>query len=188
MTARSARVLRGGFLAAVGLLAAGGASVSFQHGNLARELAGASFIERGRIGADEWRNVLNRAGRLEVRRLCAEAARLGVLDRQVSGLADAWAAVVEAGTRLPQAARVYLDVPSSVIYYDATTLWYPRRVDVGRTDAVIKDDETLRAAHEPIGPGRYAEIRGRGYTHLVRAEGNRLVVVDLRAIDGADRR
>lgn len=180
MSAKTAARQRAAFLLCVGALAVGSTRAFIDYGRLARDLAGGTFVERGRIGADEWRSVLNRAGRLEVRRACREAARLGILDRQVSGLSEAWVAVVETADLLPADARVYLNVPSAVVYFYATTLWYPRRVDLGRSGAIIKDDETLRAAFEAIDPGRYAELRDRGYTHLVTVARDRLVVVDLR--------
>jgi len=152
----------------------------FDYGHLATALWGGSFVERGMLGADEWRNFLNRSARLEMQRSYREARALGVSDQQVSGLALAWSWTAQIGDRLPPEARVYLNVPNSVLYFFGTTMWYPRKVAVGPSGALVRDDETLQAAAESMDPDRFHQLQERGYTHVVTMRDNRLVVVDLR--------
>ena len=149
------------------------------YGRLAAALSGGSLLERGSLGADEWRDFLNRSGRPDTQRAYHEAVKLGVVDRKVSGIASAWTWVVATGDRLPPDARVYLNLPNSVLYFFGTTAWYPRRIDVGRPGALVRDDDSLRAAFQRVEPGRYDELRARGFTHVVIFRNDRIVLVDL---------
>ena len=149
------------------------------YGRLTAALSRGSLLERGSLGADEWRNFLNRSGRPDIQRAYDEAVELGVVDRKVSGIASAWTWVVATGDRLPHGARVYLNVPKSVLYFFGTTAWYPRRLDIGRPGALVRDDDSLRVAFERVDPGRYDELRARGFTHVVTFRNDRFVLVDL---------
>ena len=149
------------------------------YGRLAAALSGGSLLERGSLGADEWRDFLNRSGRPDTQRSYREAVELGIVDRQVSGIASAWTWVVAAGDRLPPGSRVYLNLPNSVLYFYGTTAWYPRRLDVGRPGALVRDDESLQAAFEHFEPSRYDELKARGFTHVITARNDRIVLVDL---------
>ena len=178
------RVTRLAFLTAICGLILLSTRAFFDYGHLAAALWGGSFIERGMLGADEWRNFLNRSARLEMQRSYGEARALGVSDRQVSGLALAWSWTAQTGDRLPPEARVYLNVPNSVLYFFGTTMWFPRKVEVGPSGALVRNDETLQSAAESIDPDRFHELQERGYTHVVTTKDNRLVVVDLREAAG----
>ena len=171
--------LRGAFFVVIGAFALSSLEALSDYGRLVAALWSTPRAERARLGVDEWHNFLNGAGRPDVRRAVREARREGRLGEQVSRLADVWMQVLEIGRRLPEGAVVYLKVPYSGPYFLGTTAWYPRRVDVGSRQAVIKDDATLRAAAEAAGPARREELIARGYTHVVTASGSRLVVIDL---------
>ncbi len=150
------------------------------YGRLASRLAGKTLLERGRIASDEGRNFLARAGRPRTQAAIADLTRSGRLAGWRSGVADGWEWVAATGMSLPSDAKVYLNVPSDLLYYYATTFWYPRRVSVTTGPATIRDGDTLRSALAPVDPSGYGELRRAGYTHVVTATSTGLSLVDLR--------
>jgi len=172
------------FLAAICGLILVSARAFLDYGRLAGRLAGRTIVERGGLGIDEWRSFLARSGRLDLQRSYRDAERDGALDRQVSGLALAWSWVVQTEPQLPPGARIYLDLPNSVLYFFGTNVWYPRKLDVGSRPALIRDDASLQAAFAFVEPSHLHELRDRGYTHVVTVWNDRPVVVDLS--DAAD--
>src|SRR5262249_48890709 len=117
---------------AVALVAlAGCARALAGYAALAARLAGRSYLDRGAIASSEGERPLARAGRLRLQRAYDEAREAGTLDAQRSAVADGWSFVAGAAASVPPDARIYLDLPSEILYYYGTTLWYPARVEVG---------------------------------------------------------
>lgn len=168
------------------------------YGALFGELVGKPLVERGAIGANEWRCFLPRAGRLHVQaaereartwveQLLAQARREGrdsatvsVAGRSVtirseadlpSPVAEGWVQVVRAGTQLPNDAQVWLQASNAQLFYYATTLWFPRRVDLA-PDGALQDGSAQRTSAQD-------ELRRRGYSHVVEATPQSLRVTPL---------
>jgi len=181
------------------------------YGDLLRQLLGKPMIERGYIGSDEWRNFLARSGRIATQRAYASArTQIGemlnqarhegrdsvtlrinsrvVVARSVddlpSDVAEGWRWVVEQQSKLPPDARVYLNVPSMQVYYYATSLWYPRDVDVNWRPTIIRDVNTFLKSFESVGPQQFNQLRMLGYTHIVVATSQGIQLRDLRDSKG----
>lgn len=143
----------------------------FDYGDLFAQLSGQPMIERGRIGANEWRSFLARSGRggmqknhrqqvAQLHQMLEQARRAGqdsltlVIDGRPtvvrserdlrSRVADSWAWVAAAEQALPQDARVLMNIPESSYYYIASTFWHPRGVDVSFEPMGVRDDQQLR--------------------------------------------
>jgi hypothetical protein len=76
-----------------------------------------------------------------------------------------------------------LNVPSDLLYYYGTTVWFPRRLDVATRPVTITTGESLGLASAPVDPSRFPELRRLGYTHIITmtASPQGLRVFDLRA-------
>ena len=165
---------------ALSLFAAASLPTLARYVELERALRGRSFVERGAIGASEWRSFLARAGRPALE---AEHARSDGAPRE-SGAAGAWEWAARMARELPPDARVFLAVPHVQLYYQGTFLWFPRRVDVVAEPALVKDAPTLAAAAAAEASARDAASAGElrrslaraGYTHLVTSENGAIVL------------
>jgi hypothetical protein len=165
----------------------------FDYGELCSKLWGKSFLERGYVGSDEWQDFLARAGRPITQKAFAEAELEGVLDQQRSGVAAGWAFVVKAEEGLPKDAKIFLNVPSMLLYYYGTAVWYPRQVDVATQPVLINGGATLVEIFNKD-PSRLDErqlvslerqLRRLGYTHLVTVKNGVATLIDLRSERGA---
>ena len=150
----------------------------FDYAELFDKLCGKSLVERGRVGSDEWSSFLARAGRPPLQQTFAAAKRRGIVDQQRSEVAYAWAAIVNAEHTLPPNAKIYLNVPSILLYYYGTTLWYPRPVDANTRPVMIKGGDTLLRESVAVDPGQFAELRRLGYTHIITSDGIRPLSAD----------
>jgi hypothetical protein len=148
------------------------------YAGLFNRLSGKSLVERGRIGANEWASFLSRAGRPSSQKTYAEAHRRGIADQQRSGFANTWAAIVQADSLLPRDANIYLNVPNGQLYYYGTMIWYPRRLDVNTKPVRIAGGDTLQNNSAAVDANQFGELRRLGYTHIITAEGLRLLPSD----------
>lgn len=148
------------------------------YGALFIKLNGKSLVERGRVGSDEWSSFLARAGRPPMQQIFADAQRRGTAARQRSGVANAWAAIVQMEHTLPPDANIYLNVPDVLLYYYGTTIWYPRRVDANTSSVLINGGDALQKSFAPVDANQFGELRRLGYTHIITQEGIRLLPPD----------
>jgi hypothetical protein len=142
----------------------------FDYANLFAQLNGRPMIERGRIGANENRSFLARAGRgamqknhrqqvaqlhqmLRQARMAGQDSLIRVIDgRPVevrserdlpSRVANSWAWVASAEKDLPPDAKILMNIPESAFYYTASTFWHPRQVEASFVPVSIRDDAQL---------------------------------------------
>lgn len=156
-----------------------------EYGGIARSLHGRSRIERGAIAASEWDDALARSGRPATRSAYEAAVRDGRLAGRRSRVAQGWSWVAGEAAELPPGARIYLGVPSEILYYFGTTLWYPRRVDASLAPATIVDGDSLHRVAAPLDEVGADALRAAGYTHAVAATPGGLEMIDLASLPPA---
>jgi len=180
---RGARALQA---IAIGMLVWSARSL-VDYGALAARLAGRPLLARGTIASDEWADPLARAGRARLQAAYAEARRGGTLVGKSSRVASGWAWIVGAEPSFPPDARIYLDVPSDLLYFYGTTIWYPRSVEVGSKSVPIANGDVLRSAAVHVGSAPWGDLRMDGFTHVVAADASGLELIDLRVAAAGSR-
>lgn len=173
------------------------------YGQLLSRLSGHSQVERGRIGSNIWQNFLARAGR-PGQQQAYERLRQALNDAKLTGrplsvtseldapseVADVWAWTLKTGAQLGSDARVYLNAPSSLLYYFATFMWYPRPVHLSTPPTLIKDEETLARGWQRVSATDVPRLRADGFTHVVARTqaGYEIVDIRIRGTQGAPTR
>jgi hypothetical protein len=163
------------------------------YGSLLVRLSGQSQVDRGRLGSNIWQNFLARAGRPgqrhaheRLQQALADARRssrsLGIASERdaPSEVADVWAWTLRTAAQLGPDARVYLNVPSGLLYFYASFMWYPRPVMVGAPAALIKDDATLARGFRRVTDADLPRLRADGVTHVVARTPSGHQLIDIR--------
>jgi len=78
-------------------------------------------------------------------------------------------------------------VPSDLLYFYGTTIWYPRSVEVGSKSVPIANGDVLRSAAVHVGSAPWGDLRMDGFTHVVAADASGLELIDLRVAAAGSR-
>lgn len=131
-------------------------------------LRGKSLLDRGTLASSDRHSFLARSGRRRSQHSFEQM--LPEQKRQFPPVALGWRWVMEHRGDIPDTSRVFLSSNADLLYYYATSLWYPVRVEVTWQRKAINDQSALRLAAERIEEAEIGNLSDRGYTHAVVVE------------------